>query len=225
MSDFITKIRTAKGDKQIDYNALANLPVKTVKTITPLSALVTNQYSDELGDLEQGNIYKHTTSNVTEGWIFCFNGRAPEVDKVQFALVSQDFGVSTTLHSRSYNMMTSTWSDWEEVSISRSEFKSAINSLRPTPITVIPTTLEANKEYNFGEVSTLSLVFPTIANDGDVIYLTFKSGATATTLTIDTTNTTDIEVIPEANCYYDIFAKFNGSVWLVNYSEYLVSEV
>ena len=225
MSDFITKIRTAKGDKQIDYNALANLPVKTVKTITPLSALVTNQYGDELGDLEQGNIYKHTTTNVAEGWIFCFHGRDPHVYKVQFALVPQSFGVSTTLHSRSYNVMTSTWSDWEEVSVSRSEFKSAINSLRPTPITVIPSTLEANKEYSFGEVTTLSLAFPTISENGDVIYLTFKSGVTATTLTIDTTNTTDIEIVPEPNCYYDIFAKFNGSVWLVDYNEYLVSEV
>jgi len=26
MSDYITKIRTIDGDKQIDYNALANLP-------------------------------------------------------------------------------------------------------------------------------------------------------------------------------------------------------
>ena len=225
MSDFITKIRTAKGDKQIDYNALANLPVKTVETITPLSVLVTNQYGDELGDLEQGNIYKHIFGSIVDGWIFCLNARTPHADKVQFALVAQSSGVSTTLHSRSYNTMTSTWSDWEEVSVSRSEFKSAINSLRPTPITVIPTTLEANKEYSFGEVTALSLVFPTIAENGDVIYLTFKSGATAATLTIDTTNTTDIEIVPEPNCYYDIFAKFNGSVWLVDYNEYLVSEV
>ena len=97
--------------------------------------------------------------------------------------------------------------------------------LYAVPISIIPDTLEANKEYNFGEVTELALAFPTLANKGDVIYLTFKSGEVATTLTIDTTNTTDIEVIPEANCYYDIFAKFNGSVWLVNYSEYLVSEV
>ena len=93
------------------------------------------------------------------------------------------------------------------------------------PISTVPSTLEANKEYSFGEVSELSLAFPTIANNGDVVYLTFKSGSAATSLTIDTTNTSDIEIIPEANCYYDIFAKFNGSVWLVNYSEYLVSEV
>ena len=106
-----------------------------------------------------------------------------------------------------------------------SEIGSLVDFVFADLITDVPATLEAKREYCFGEVEALSLVFPTIANAGDVIYLTFKSGEVATTLAIDTTNTTDIEVIPEANCYYDIFAKFNGSVWLVNYSEYLVSEV
>ena len=95
----------------------------------------------------------------------------------------------------------------------------------PTPITTIPTTLAANKQYNFGEVATLNLAFPTVANDGDVVYLTFKSGSTHTALTIDTTNTCDIEIIPEPNTGYEIYAKYNGSIWIVNYSEYTVSEV
>lgn len=99
------------------------------------------------------------------------------------------------------------------------------NVISPAPLKTFKAILVTNKEYNVGEVTELSIVFPTIASDGDVIYLTFKSGDAATTLTIDTTNTSDIEIIPEANCYYDIFAKFNGHVWLVNYSEYLVSEV
>lgn len=30
MADYVTKVRTADGDKQIDYNALANLPDLTV---------------------------------------------------------------------------------------------------------------------------------------------------------------------------------------------------
>lgn len=110
----------------------------------------------------------------------------------------------------------------DEIAEIAGEIYSAVS---PAPITIVPTILEANQRYSFGEVTELALAFPTIANDGDVIYLTFKSGETPTTLTIDTTNTTDIEVIPEANCYYDIFGSFNGSVWLVNYSEYLVSEV
>ena len=39
------------------------------------------------------------------------------------------------------------------------------------PITEIPTILESNKEYNFGEITELTLVFPTLANNGDVIYV------------------------------------------------------
>ena len=50
------------------------------------------------------------------------------------------------------------------------------------------------------------------------------TGETATALTIDTTNTCDIELIPEINTGYEIFGKFNGSIWIVNYSEYTVSE-
>lgn len=93
------------------------------------------------------------------------------------------------------------------------------------PIKVVPTTLERNKKYNFGEVESLSLAFPTQAIDGDVVYLTFKSGSTATSLTIDTTNTCDIECIPEVNTGYEIYGAYNGEIWIVNYSEYTVSEV
>lgn len=100
-----------------------------------------------------------------------------------------------------------------------------IKNLNPSPIKTIPDTLEANQKYNFGEVTKLNLAFPTTASDGDVIYLTFLSGAAATTLTIDTTNTCDIEVIPEANTGYEIFGMYNGSIWIINYSEYTVSEV
>ena len=100
-----------------------------------------------------------------------------------------------------------------------------ILALNPKPISIIPTTLKSCQKYNFGEVTELNLAFPTDANDGDVIYLTFKSGATATNLTIDTTNTCDIEVIPETNTGYEIFGMFNGSIWIINYSEYTVSEV
>lgn len=102
--------------------------------------------------------------------------------------------------------------------------KNTISDINPAPITTIPSTLEANKQYNFGEVTELSVAFPTVANDGEVIYLTFYSGAVATTLSVDTTNTCDIEVVPEVNTGYEIFGKYNGSIWIVNYSEYTVSE-
>lgn len=102
--------------------------------------------------------------------------------------------------------------------------ETTLGLINPPPITTIPTTLSPNKQYNFGEVTSLNLTFPTYADDGDVIYLTFYSGATETSLTIDTTNTCDIEFVPEKNTGYEVFGKFNGSIWIVNYSEYMVSE-
>lgn len=97
-------------------------------------------------------------------------------------------------------------------------------AVKPKPITKVPTTLWSNEQYNFGEVTELALAFPTVANDGDVIYATFITGETATALTIDTTNTCDIEFVPEPHTGYEVFGKFNGSIWIVNYSEYTVSE-
>lgn len=98
------------------------------------------------------------------------------------------------------------------------------DSVYQAPITTIPTTLSPNKQYNFGEVTELALAFPMEAEDGDVIYATFMTGETATALTIDTTNTCDIEFVPEPHTGYEVFGKFNGSIWIVNYSEYTVSE-
>lgn len=94
--------------------------------------------------------------------------------------------------------------------------------LRPTPITTIPSTLNANTPYNLGELTELLLLFPTTATDGDVIYITFESGATATNLTVDTSNTSDIDLIPEVNTGYEVYAKYNGSIWIVKYSDYEV---
>ena len=95
--------------------------------------------------------------------------------------------------------------------------------LRPTPITSTTTAITANNSYNYGEQTELSIAFPTTANDGDVVYITFTSGATATVLTLDTTNTSDIELIPEANTGYEVYAKYNGTIWIVNYSDYTVT--
>lgn len=95
--------------------------------------------------------------------------------------------------------------------------------LRPTPITSTATAITANNSYNYGEQTELSIAFPTTANDGDVVYITFTSGATATVLTLDTTNTSDIELIPEANIGYEVYAKYNGTIWIVNYSDYTVT--
>lgn len=92
------------------------------------------------------------------------------------------------------------------------------------PLESITTPLLPNKQYILGEMETLSLIFPSSASAGDVVYLTFLSGDSETNLSIDTTNTCDIEIIPEKNTGYEVFGKFTGSLWIVNYSEFIVSE-
>ncbi len=107
------------------------------------------------------------------------------------------------------------------------EYGAAIRELTQKPTTTVPEatfgeTLSVNTPYNFGEQTELVLLFPTTAIDGDVIYITFESGETATNLTVDTSNTTDIDLVPEANTGYEIYAKYNGKIWIVKYSEYEV---
>lgn len=106
-----------------------------------------------------------------------------------------------------------------------------VNSkLHPTPIAEEPSVLEPNNEYHFGLVDSLHLRFPSVANAGDVIYINFfaeASDGNSLNLVIDTTNTSDIELVPENATGYEIFAKyivdstsFLGDYWVVNYSEY-----
>lgn len=104
--------------------------------------------------------------------------------------------------------------------IDREELQDA---LYPPTVTDVPTTLAVNTAYNFGSQPNITLAFPTVANDGDVIYVGFVSRET-TNLVVDTTNTFDFELIPEVNTGYEIYAKCTTSLtdpmWIVKYSEY-----
>ena len=101
----------------------------------------------------------------------------------------------------------------------------AVHMVTAPPITAIPNVLEANKSYNFGTVEELLLVFPTEANDGDVIYITFRSdGLQATNLIVNEINMHDeFDLIPEHGEGYEIYAKYIDGSWLVKYSSYIPS--
>lgn len=101
--------------------------------------------------------------------------------------------------------------------------ETTLDTILAPPIKVFPTTLSPNKSYNFSEAPS-KIEFPTVANDGDVIYLTFMVGNESPTIEFITTNTSDYELIPEINTGYEIYAKFNGTVWIVGYSEYSIPE-
>lgn len=95
--------------------------------------------------------------------------------------------------------------------------------LEASSVTAIPNTLEPNKAYNFGAVDELVLAYPSIANDGDVIYVTFRSdGLQATNLIVSEINMHDeFDLIPEYGEGYELYAKYIDGGWLVKYSSYI----
>ncbi|MBQ4526961.1 MAG: hypothetical protein II998_02705 [Clostridia bacterium] len=98
-----------------------------------------------------------------------------------------------------------------------------LSYVRPAPVDTLPTTLSANTAYHLCNFyPNLTLSFPTDANNGDVIYVSFWNASPAINLTVDTSNTTDIDLVPETNTGYEIYAKFDGVLgkWIVKYSEY-----
>jgi archaellum component FlaC len=99
-----------------------------------------------------------------------------------------------------------------------------VSVLEAIPKTEVPTTLEVNTAYNFGKCTELSLSFPELADDGDVIHIMFHCYETPTNLIINTGNTTDIDLVPEENMGYEIYAKYDGATlyWIVKYSEHEV---
>lgn len=201
-----------------------NSTIKNVPDPADEGDAVSKKYVDRyIGDIY--NLNTDTADNLVDAINEVYDGK---VDKVEnYGLIHiDDYYSGDDFVSGAYDISfvgIDTVAGSETITICTPDcIQEMIN---PTPITETETTLELNKQYNFGEVEELSLTFPTIVDDGDVIYLTFKSGATPTALTIDTTNTCDIEVIPEANTGYEIFGKYNGEIWIINYSEYTVSEV
>ena len=103
-------------------------------------------------------------------------------------------------------------------------YDSAITKLTRSPETTIPTTLQANIPYDFGVRDELTLSFPRSANRGDVVYISFLSDVVPTNLTVDTTNSTDFDLVPEAHTGYEIYAKYNKDLeyWIVKYSDYSI---
>lgn len=132
------------------------------------------------------------------------------------------------------------WSDWEKIFVNQvynrlsEEAQSgkavaqAINvlksELKPTPLTSITGTLSPNQPYHLSEPPS-SIVFPSVdVFDGDTIYITFMTGNTPPTISIDMKNTTDIDIEIEADTGYEIYGKYVANInkWIVGYSSYKV---
>lgn len=98
------------------------------------------------------------------------------------------------------------------------DIETAKNQSQETAITLTPI---ANNEYYYGELVSLNLNFGT-ANLGDMFYITFNSGATATVLTVDSTNAIFEDFVPNENACVEIMGKWNGSKWIVLFSQTII---
>lgn len=80
--------------------------------------------------------------------------------------------------------------------------------------TEVTLTLVANKEYYAGKVTSLTLSFPSSASVGDYCYLCFTAG-TGCSVTVQTTNASDISPTFTDGYVYEIMGKWNGSIWML----------
>lgn len=86
-----------------------------------------------------------------------------------------------------------------------------------TAATTVQLTPQSNNEYFYGELSAITLWFSAQnANAGDVFYITFSSGNTATSVSVDYRNAVVASVIDvSANSTVEISGMFDGTKWLI----------
>lgn len=95
------------------------------------------------------------------------------------------------------------------------DIKPTINQNEEKNIVLIP---RANNQYYYNELTSLSLSFGD-SSLGDLFYISFKSGETATSLTIDSTSATFNDFIPETNSFIEICGMFNGYKWILVFNQ------
>ena len=96
-----------------------------------------------------------------------------------------------------------------------------LSVVKNTLATSVNLTPARNTEYYYGELTSVSLTFATSgASAGDTFYITFKSGQTATSITVNGSSAVferPLESI--ADVTYEIAGIFNGTKWLVAWRE------
>ena len=75
--------------------------------------------------------------------------------------------------------------------------------------------LQVNTMYFIGEVTTLSVGFPTAAAVGDMVYISFSTGGTTPTFTFTTNNHIGLDTINKLQNYnYELIGMWNGQEWV-----------
>lgn len=74
--------------------------------------------------------------------------------------------------------------------------------------------VEVDMMYFLGEVKEVTVGFPEKANMGDMVFVSFKTGATIPEISITTENHAGLDDINlKANYYYELIGLWNGSAW------------
>lgn len=83
--------------------------------------------------------------------------------------------------------------------------------------------VKINTMYFLGEVTTLTVGFPTGAQLGDMVYVSFNSGSIAPIVSVTTHNTVGLNsfAMYEYRCY-EMIGLWNGNVWLFVTHEVLI---
>lgn len=69
--------------------------------------------------------------------------------------------------------------------------------------------------YTLGEQTALSIALPADAVNGDLIYISFSSGETATTFSVIGTNVIGLNSFkPAPNYFYELIGMYNGTLWV-----------
>ena len=76
MADYITAIRTAEGDKQIDYNALANLPDLSASSLGVAPASHTHTFFTAGTSAPSNTSVLWIDTNATTGGLKYYDGSA-----------------------------------------------------------------------------------------------------------------------------------------------------
>lgn len=208
--DTVANINKAKED------ALAALQNVTQWTEVDAPGIYDYSFLNEYTDKSYAIKFRYCDART--GFALVMNDHTAEPET---ALQYVFCGGDTTLRIFIFDRTSRKYSLQSETKFVKSnQLANAINNaLYPKPEMTFGDHLEPNKSYNLAVQLDLPLTFPSDANDGDVIYITFESGDTPTTVYFSG-STSEIDLIPEANTGYEIFAKYNGEIWIVGWSDY-----
>ena len=198
-----------------DYNTLSHCGIYTAINLdaiweTPQLIIIS---------LMGASDFDINTPEVRQTVIGCTGGKFNMFYR-DYTYVSETEGQWSKIHVPDYDLKTELQPYLHSAEKIDSMIKQYVHPVPATP-EIATVNLVANTSYNLTYLEdVLALNFPQTANDGDVIYVTFLCYHDNLTLWIDTTHTSDIDLVPEYGVGYEIYAKFNGEIWVLGYSEY-----